>query len=364
MTTSAPITRRRSHAVRRCLLAVLGLSIGLGLPAPARAAGPTDLLLVLEKSQNNLVIVDPVALTVLARVPVGNDPHEVVASDDGKIAYISNYERGTGTTIARVDLVQYTALPPIDLGVLRAPHGLAFAGGKLYFTAEGAKAVCRWDPATQKIDWVMGTGKNRTHMVLVSKDLKTVFTSDDGSATVSFINQPATPVPAAPNEARAGGRGPAPSTWNIETVAVTPRSEGFALSPDGAELWIANAQQGTISIITVSDRKIVQTIPSNKAANRIKFSPDGKYVLVPDLQGNDLLVIDAVARKTLRRITLPGNSEGVVVAPDGLHAYTTLNSLDGVAVIDLTSMTVTGQLRTGKGPDGLAWAVRAAGDQP
>jgi DNA-binding beta-propeller fold protein YncE len=323
-----------------------------------KSADPSaGLLLVLEKAQNNLVIIDPVSLGIVARVPVGNDPHEVVASDDGKIAYISNYERGTGRTIARVDLITQKALSPIDLGALSAPHGLAYAGEKLYFTAEGAKAVCRWDPATQKVDWLMGTGKNRTHMVLVSNDLKTVFTSDDGSATVSFIEQPSAPI-AAPGATAAAGRGPAPSLWNIDTVAVGPRSEGFDLSPDGKELWIANAQQSTISIIDVHERKIVQTIPSTKAANRIKFSPDGKYVLVPDVSGVELLVIDAAARKEYKRITLPGNSEGVVIAPDGRYAYTTLNSRDGVAVIDMKSMTFLQELKTGKGPDGLAWAAQ------
>jgi YVTN family beta-propeller protein len=46
------------------------------------------------------------------------------------------------------------------------------------------------------------------------------------------------------------------------------------------------------------------------------------------------------------------------MAPDGSHAYTTLNSRDAVAVIDLKTMTVTGEVKTGRGPDGLAWAAR------
>src|ERR1017187_7234037 len=108
---------------------------------------------------------------------------------------------GGGATIAVVDLTTQKPLAPIDLGALRAPHGLVFAGGKLYFTAEGAKVVGRYDPSTQKIDWVMGTGQNRTHMVIVSKDLKTVFTSNVSSATVSIIEQSATQGPGP-------GRGP------------------------------------------------------------------------------------------------------------------------------------------------------------
>jgi YVTN family beta-propeller protein len=114
---------------------------------------------------------------------------------------------------------------------------------------------------------------------------------------------------------------------------------------------------GTISIIAVRERKIVQTIPSNKSANRIKFSPDGKYVFVPDLAGSELLVIDAAARVPFKRIVLPGNSEGVVVAPDGTRAYATLNARGSVAVIDVGTMTMTGEIQTGAGPDGLAWAA-------
>ena len=45
------------------------------------------------------------------------------------------------------------ALPPIDLGALGRPHGIALADGKVYFTAEGAKVVGRYDPDTRRVDW-------------------------------------------------------------------------------------------------------------------------------------------------------------------------------------------------------------------
>src|SRR5580704_8684071 len=137
-------------------------------PNIAAAPTPANALLVLEKAQNTLVIVDPATLTIVARVPVGNDPHEVAVSDDGKTAYISNYNGGH--TISRVDLVAQTTLPAIELGAMRSPHGLEFVSGKLYFTAEGAKVVGRFDPVTDKIDWIVGTGQDRTHMVIVTKD--------------------------------------------------------------------------------------------------------------------------------------------------------------------------------------------------
>jgi YVTN family beta-propeller protein len=321
---------------------------------------PAAAVLVLEKDQNTLVIIDAASLKVVGRVPVGNDPHEVAVSDDGRTAYVSNYGAfgggGGGATIAVVDLTAQKALAPIDLGALRAPHGMTFAGGKLYFTAERAKVVGRYDPATRKIDWVIGTGQDRTHMVVVSKDLKTVFTSNVSSATVSVIEERAAGRPGGQGGA---GRGGLPAAdWTVTNIPVGRGSEGFDLSPDGKELWVANAQDATVSVVDVASRRVVQTIPSTKSANRLKFTPDGKYVFVSDLNGNELLVLEAASRKEFKRIVLPGNSEGLLMTPDALHAYTTLNSRDAVAVIDLKTMTVTGEVKTGRGPDGLAWAGR------
>ena len=101
---------------------------------------------------------------------VGSDPHEVIASSDGKTAYVSIYGGGRYHALSVIDLVGQKAMPDIDTGPLNGPHGLAFVGGRLWFTAEGAKDIARYDPATAKIDWIMGTGQNRTHMIYITPD--------------------------------------------------------------------------------------------------------------------------------------------------------------------------------------------------
>ena len=73
------------------------------------------------------------------------------------------------------------------------------------------------------------------------------------------------------------------------------------------------------------------------------------------MNGTDLLVIDAATRKEHKRIALPASSEGLLMQPDGARVFTTLNTRDSVAVIDLKTMTLTGEVKTGRGPDGLAW---------
>jgi YVTN family beta-propeller protein len=302
-----------------------------------------------------------------------------------------------------IDLVAQKALPPVELGALRSPHGLAVAEGKIYFTAEASKVIGRYDPASRQIDWVLGLGQNRTHMIVVSKDSNHIFTSNVNSDTISLIEKSSGPggpggrggfrgpppeggpggpggfggpggsppgEPGDRNRPRGGpggppgGRGGPPGgrgqpDWNATHIPVGQGPEGFDLSPDGKEIWAANSHDGTVSIINVAKKTVSETlnIPS-RSANRLKFTLDGKLVFISDLGGTDLLVVDAASRKEVKRINLGGGPAGILMQPDGSRVYVAVGSENGVAVIDLKTLEVTGHIETGRRPDGLGWAVR------
>jgi len=82
-----------------------------------------ETLLVLSKADQTLSMVDPSTMKVIAKMPSGPDPHEVTASADGKLAFISNYGGGAYNTISIIDLVEHKALPAVDLGPLRGRTG-------------------------------------------------------------------------------------------------------------------------------------------------------------------------------------------------------------------------------------------------
>ena len=348
---------------------VSAFATALLLAGTAVAQQPNASLLVLSKRNHTLSVVDPATLKVTATAPVGDDPHEVIASSDGRTAYVSNYGFGSLHTLAVIDLVRGTALPSIDLGALNGPHGLTFVGGKVWFTAEGAKAIGRFDPAAGKVDWILGTGQNRTHMIYVAPDQQFIITTNVSSGTVSLMRleelkmgpPPGPPAGAAPNQRT----GPPPNMrmhrkdWNETVVKVGNGSEGFDISPDGREIWVANAQDGTISIIDPAKNVVIETLQANvRSANRLKFTPDGSRVLVSLLGGPDVVVFDAHTRKTIRRIPVGHGAAGIVMQPDGERAYVACTPDGYVAVIDLKTLRVVGKIDAGGEPDGLAWAVR------
>jgi hypothetical protein len=62
------------------------------------------------KSQSYAGDSRPATLNILARIPVGEDPHEVVASTDGKTAYVCIYGGGSFHEINIIDLVAQKTL--------------------------------------------------------------------------------------------------------------------------------------------------------------------------------------------------------------------------------------------------------------
>lgn len=302
---------------------------------------PKPALVVLSKDENELEIVDPKSLEVVAHVPTGPVPHEVAASADGKIAVATNYgAHQDGSTISVIDLEAQKEIQRLELGDLRGPHGVVFFEGKAWFTAEGSKKIARYDPAMKKVDWTHEIGQNRTHMLLISRDGHTIYTANVSSDTVTVVSA---------NADR--------SVWRNAVIEVGKGPEGMDFSPDEQKLWVANSGDGTVSIIDTATKKVVGNIDVKaKHSNRVKFTPDGKRVLISDLGSGDLIVMDGVTGKEVKRMHLGSSVEGILVQPGGARAFVAVSGDNKVDVLDLKTLEVTASIETGKDPDGMAWA--------
>jgi DNA-binding beta-propeller fold protein YncE len=308
----------------------------------AAADTPSTALLVLDK-EGALAIIDPATREVVAKVRTGDDPHEAAASTDGRLAFVSNYGTGTapGHTLSVIDLATQKEVHRVDLAPLARPHGLDFAGDKLYFTCEANKVVGRYDPATNRVDWILGTGQNTTHMVRVSDDLNRIFTANIGSDSISIFN-------------RLGA-----ADWTQTVVPVGKGPEGFDLTPDGKELWAANSRDGSIAVVNVAEKRVVHTFRvGTKRSNRLKFTPDGRLALITDLEAGELVVYERATLRQVKRIPLGRQPAGILMEPGAARAYVAVTGENYVAIIDLKTLELAGRIQPGTGPDGMAWAVQ------
>ncbi|HZD75821.1 MAG TPA: YncE family protein, partial [Acidobacteriaceae bacterium] len=200
-------------------------------------------------------------------------------------------------------------------------------------------------------------------------DQQRIVATNVNSGTVSLIEMQTLrmpgPPPGAPRPPPAGPGGPIPrpggsrpeKDWNETVIRVGNGSEGFDVSPDGKEIWVANAQDGTLSVIDIAAKKVVATLATKThGANRLKFTPDGRRILVSS--GPELVILDAATRHVIQRIPIGHGSGGVLIQPDGARAFVACSPDNYVAVIDLRSLTVAGHIQAGTEPDGMAWALR------
>jgi YVTN family beta-propeller protein len=313
-------------------------------------------LLSLSKGDHILAIIDPTSFKILARVPVGNDPHEIIASEDGRTAYVTITGGGRSSEINVIDVVAQKALPNIDTRPLIGPHGITVADGKVWFSAEGSKAVGRYNPSTKTVDWSMGTGENRTHMIYVTADAKRIYTTNVNAGTVSILVD--TLIAPSPGPMGNPPPGAMPrSEWIHTVVPVSKGAEGFDVSPDGKQLWTAAAGDGSISIINLNTKKEIYKLDAHvDGVNRLKFTPDGKRVLVSSLRLGDLFVFDVATHKEIKRIPIGHGGSGILVDTDGLRAFVGCTPDNYVAVINLKTLELSDKISIA-GPDGLAWAV-------
>jgi YVTN family beta-propeller protein len=330
-----------------------GVLLLLALSVPAARA---DTLLVVNKSDDTVSLLDAKSGRVRATALVGKGPHEAEVLADGKTAAVSDYGRqgSPGATITLLDIPKGERLRTIALGEGTKPHGMeALADGRLLVTAEGTKELLIVDTRAGRVAVRIPTGKEVSHMVAASPDGKRAFVANIGSGSVTVVDL-------------AEGKA-------VSDIPTGEGAEGIDVTPDGKEVWVTNRAADTVSVIDIATLKVVVTLPAEAFPIRVKITPDGKRALVSCARSGDVAVFDVASRKEVKRIAIdreavPGAAErlfstqfgkspvpvGLLISPDGKRAWVASTNADVVSVIDLDTLTVVGRLAAGRVPDGLA----------
>jgi len=188
------------------LLVVLAVTAGGSSRMTNASATPSGgLLLVANKGDHTLGIIDPVAGRQVAAVEEsGVTGHEVIASPDGRTAYVPIYGNsgvgrpGTdGQTMDVIDIASRKRVATIDFGRGERPHCPQFGpDGRLYVTTEVTNTITVIDPKTNQIVDRIPTGQPESHMVVLTRDGKRAYTSNVHVGTVSAIDLAAKKVTA------------------------------------------------------------------------------------------------------------------------------------------------------------------------
>ncbi|MCX7906677.1 MAG: YncE family protein [Bacteroidetes bacterium] len=332
--------------------------LGLLLWAFGAAEDFSGSALVLNKTDGTVWRIDLRTGSVQTTWQLGEGPHEVLLSSDGRWAVVALYgtAQQPGSALAVLDLGGQEPIRRIELAPYSRPHGLAWWGrDTLLVTAEAQARLLLVSFSQGRVLGAIPTEARLSHMVAADPSRGRAFTANIGSGSISAL------------EVRSGRF--------LAQVPTGAGAEGIALRPGARELWVTNRAAHTISILDPDGLHVLDSLPCPGFPIRIAFTPDGSRALVSCAESGEVAVFEAASRRLLGRVRIPapesdvppgrlfgsrfGKSPvpiGLALSPDGRYALVAASYADRVHVITLDALRLVASFRTGQEPDGIAWA--------
>jgi DNA-binding beta-propeller fold protein YncE len=290
---------------------------------------------------------------LLAHFQVGDGPHEIAASPDGRWAVVtlpgdsrsfSLLGNMRGNKLAVIEVATATLKHTIDLGEYTSPHGIVFLGDNrtVAVTSEPRHSVVLVDIESGALLGAISAGTDAgPYLLALSPDRQRIFTADIERRTVGEIDIAARTL--------------------LRTIPAPGAPEGIAVSPDGGTIWVVESlKTRTLSVLDLKTGDTLATFDGFLHPHRVGLSPDGAVALVTDGKGNEVRIYDAINRRELGRVSTGEHSgpNGLFFAPDSKLAYVTLSGGE-VAELDPSSPTVLRRFKTTESrPDGIVYIQR------
>jgi YVTN family beta-propeller protein len=313
----------------------------------AQTADSNGILLVANKAASTVGIVDPKSGEQVATIAEGGiTGHELIASPDGRTAYVPIYgnsgvgKPGTdGSNIVVIDIASRKVVGNIDFGHGVRPHCAAFGpkDGLLYVSTEIEKSISIIDPKTLKIVGSVPTGQPESHMFVIAPDGRRAYTANVGPGTVSVLD--------------------IEKRKTIEVIPVSGQVQRISISVDGHSVFTSDQTKPQLAVIDTSTNKVKTWIPLPGFGYGSSSTPDGHWLVIAVPGTKQVAVIDLATMKVAHTIDVPANPQEVLVRPDGLVAYVSCDASHKIAAIRTSDWTVEKLIDAGAGTDGLAWAA-------
>jgi YVTN family beta-propeller protein len=197
-------------------------------------------------NDNTVSVIAAASNTVVATIPVGNDPFGVAITPDGAHAYVTNY---FDDTISVVATASNTVAATVPAGI--APIGVAFTpdGTEAYVTDSNSE-VSVIATASNAVVATIPVGIASDAVALTPNGAYAYVANDFGN-NVSVIATASNTV--------------------VATIPVGTSDDAVAVTPNGAYAYVVNSNDNTVSVIATASNTVVALIPVGNGPAGIAF---------------------------------------------------------------------------------------------
>ena len=383
----------RSPTLSTLAISTLGACVLAAWLSATPATAHDDLtgaLFVPNRASADVTVIDPVSRRIVARIEVGQVPHQVVVSARLSKMVTSNTAEDT---ITIVDLKTLRTEATIALGA-EPEHMVLAADGETLAVGNIAAGTVSIVSLAEAREVARVDGLFQPHNLTFSPDGRSLYVANLGADHVSVIDvaeaRITAEIPVAePTALAAKGDSLSDEYQGIINVTATPDGRlGFAAhgegnvmavidltsgekikslalgelpwrayaSADGRWMLVPNNGDATVSVVSTKTLEVAATLPGAADMTGINMGIDGTTAFVISRGERKLVVLDLATLAKTGEIALPGTPETGVTAPDGT-LYVALGDTGQVAVID----TAAGRLvrtidNVGEGPWGATMA--------
>ncbi len=286
---------------------------------------------------DSVSIIDRDTYQVVKTFPVGDYPHHMIVSLDGRHLYIGNTHSNTVTVLDLATEAVIKTIPLLD------PYNFYYTPGRKLLVATCTRlgrveihAIDEWNQIGAAKGWTrlaqIPTGKDPNHFAF-SPDGHFMYVSNEYSHQLSVIDL---------QERRL-----------VRQVDTGRRPVDVSLAPGGKTLFVANYGEGRVTVYDTESFRELDRIKTGAGAHGMAMSVDGKTLFVSNRDAYFVSVIDVASRKVTQTFKVPQGPDMLEVTPDGRELWVTGRYGSNVYVIDLSTGKVSRRIRTGAAPHGI-----------
>jgi YVTN family beta-propeller protein len=297
----------------------------------AGSVAQANVVVVLNSRDATVTLLDQATYKEVASIPVGKEPHHLMATPDGKSLIVAS---ATGNELMFLD--PKTGQTQRRIKDIVDPYQIGFSPDQKWFIATALRLdridIYAYDGKDLKLAKRIPLPKTPSHIAFDSAS-STAFITLQGSDQVTAVDLATQKV-----------------KW---TMAVGKLPAGIMMTPDDKYLLVGIMGSDYVEVIDWRTQKTVKKIKTGEGAHNFRAMGDKRHVFVSNRVSNTINIIDEKTLENVGTIAVPGGPDCMELTNDGKTLWATLRWIKQVAVIDVASRKVIKNIPVGRSPHGV-----------